>query len=237
MNETNTAENIIHLNTAVDVQQRTDIISECEALEIRGQSDVEKSVELERELKDNKRAIEDGFKPIVEEAHRVHRELTAKRSAFLKPVEDALALVQKKRNTYIAEQERIRREQEAARLKAQKEAEEAERIRQAELAEMNGDTKGAEAILSEQTTIHVPAAPMFEADTQAKTEGLVTKMVYSAACNDQMALVKAIAGGRTDLLYLLTVDQSALNKLAAAQKDNFNVPGCKLNKEIKTHTR
>lgn len=233
----NTAENIIQLNTAVDVQQKTDIIAECEALIIQTQADIEKSVELEKELKNNKKDIENGFKPVIDKAYSAHRELTAKRNAFLKPVEDALALVQRKRNAYLAEQELIRREQEAARLKAQKEAEEAERIRQAELAEMNGDTKGAEAILSEQTIIHVPAAPVFEADTQTKTEGLVTKVIYSAACNDLMALVKAIAGGRSDLLYLLTVDQSALNKLASAQKDNFNVPGCKLNKEIKTHTR
>lgn len=233
----NTAENIIQLNTAVDVQQRTDIIAECEALKINDQTDVEKSVELERGLKDNKKAIEDGFKPIVEEAHKIHKALTAKRGAFLKPIEDALLLIQRKRNAFLSEQERIRREQEAALLKAQQEAEEAERLRQAELAEMNGDKEGAEAILNEQTTIHVPAAPVFEADTQSKTEGLVTKVIYSAACNDQMALVKAIAGGRTDLLYLLTVDQSALNKLASAQKENFNVPGCKLIKEIKTHTR
>ena len=232
----NTAENIIQLNTAVDVQQRTDIISECEALEIRGQSDVEKSVELERGLKDNKKAIEDGFKPIVEEAHRIHKALTAKRGAFLKPIEDALLLIQRKRNAFLSEQERIRREQEAAILKAQKEAEEAERLRQAELAELNGDTEGAEAILSGQAAVHTPFAPSAPVE-QTKTEGLVTKTIYKAECTDKMALVKAIAAGRTDLLDLFVIDQSALNKLAAALKDNFNVAGCSLKKDITTHTR
>jgi hypothetical protein len=232
----NTAENIIQLNTAVDVQQRTDIISECEALEIRGQSDVEKSVELERGLKDNKKAIEDGFKPIVEEAHRIHKALTAKRGAFLKPIEDALLLIQRKRNAFLSEQERIRREQEAAILKAQKEAEEAERLRQAELAELNGDTEGAEAILSGQAAVHTPFAPSAPVE-QTKTEGLVTKTIYKAECTDKMALVKAIAAGRTDLLDLFVIDQSALNKLAAALKDNFNVAGCTLKKDITTHTR
>ena len=60
MNKTNTAENIIQLNTAVDVQQRTDIVKECEALTISTQSDVDKSVELERTLKENKTAIVTG---------------------------------------------------------------------------------------------------------------------------------------------------------------------------------
>lgn len=233
----NTAENIIQLNTAVDVQQRTDIIAECEALKINDQTDVEKSVELERGLKDNKKAIEEGFKPIVEEAHRIHKALTAKRGAFLKPIEDALLLIQRKRNTFLAEQERIRREQEAALLKAQKEAEEAERLRQAELAEARGDNEGAEAILSGQAVVHTPFIPSAPEATQVKTEGLVTKTIYKAECTDKMALIKAIASGRTELLDLLVIDQSALNKLAAVLKDNFNVAGCSLKKDITTHTR
>lgn len=237
MNETNTAENIIYLNTAVDVQQRTDIIKECEALTISTQSDVDKSVELERTLKENKKDIEAGFKPIIDNAFKIHRELTATRNAFLKPIEDALSLVQGKRNKYLQEQERIRKEQEAARLKAQKEAEEIERLRQAELAEMNGDTEGAEAILSGEAPVHVPAAPAFAETEIQKTDGLVVKKVYSAICDDKMALIKAIAGGRADLLHLLTIDQSALNKLAAATKENFQVAGCRLDVTTRTHTR
>lgn len=237
MNETNTAENIIQLNTAVDVQQRTDIVKECEALTIKTQSDVEKSVELERTLKDNKKAIEEGFKPVVDEANKIHKTLTAKRNAFLKPIEDALSLVQGKRNKYLQEQERIRKEQEAARLKAQKDAEEQERLRQAELAEMNGDTEGAEAILSGEAAVHVPTPPASAEPEQEKTEGLVVKRLYTATCIDKMALVKAIAGGRADLLHLLEIDQSALNKLAAATKENFQVAGCRLDVTTRTHTR
>ena len=237
MNETNTAENIIYLNTAVDVQQRIDIVKECEALTISTQSDVDKSVELERTLKENKKAIEEGFKPVVDEAHKIHKALTAKRNAFLKPIEDALSLVQGKRNKYLQEQERIRKEQEAARLEALREAEEQERLRQAELAEMNGDTEGAEAILSGEAAVHVPTAPAFAEPEQEKTEGLVVKKLYTAVCTDKMALVKAIAGGRTDLLHLLEIDQSALNKLAAATKENFQVAGCRLDVTTRTHTR
>ena len=237
MNETNTAENIIHLNTAVDVQQRTDIVKECEALTIETQADVEKSVELERTLKENKKDIEAGFKPIIDTAFKIHRELTAKRNAFLKPIEDALTLIQGKRNTHIQKQEQIRKQQEAARLKAQKEAEEAERMRQAELAEINGDTQGAEAILNGEAPVHVPAAPAFAETETQKADGLVIKKVYSAVCDDKMALIKAIAGGRADLLHLLEVDQSALNKLAGATKENFQVAGCRLEVTTRTHTR
>ena len=237
MKETNTAENIIYLNTAVDVQQRTDIIAECEALTIQTQTDVEKSVELERMLKENKKDIEAGFKPIIDNAFKIHRELTAKRNAFLKPIEDALTLIQGKRNAHIQKQEQLRKQEEAARLKAQKEAEETERMRQAELAEMNGDTEGAEAILSGEAPLHVPTAPAFAEPEQEKTEGLVVKKLYTAVCTDKMALVKAIAGGRADLLHLLTIDQSALNKLAAATKENFQVAGCRLEITTRTHTR
>lgn len=228
---------IIQLNTAVDVQQRTDIIAECEALTIQTQTDVEKSVELERMLKENKKDIEAGFKPIIDNAFKIHRELTAKRNAFLKPIEDALTLIQGKRNAHIQKQEQLRKQEEAARLKAQKEAEEAERMRQAELAEINGDTQGAEAILSGEAPVHVPAAPAFTETETQKPDGLVVKKVYSAICDDKMALIKAIAGGRADLLHLLTIDQSALNKLAAATKENFQVAGCRLEITTRTHTR
>lgn len=230
-------DNIIQLNTAVDVSQRTDIVAECESIEIKTQTDVEKSVELERTLKDNKKEIELGFKPVIDKAYQTHRELTAKRNAFLKPIEDAITTIQNKRNRYVAYQERIRKEQEAELARQQKAAEETERLRQAELAEVNGDAEGAEAILSGEAAIHVPTPPAAAMAEPEKVGGLVTKKVYSAACVDKMALVKAIASGRDDLLHLLTIDQSALNKLAAATKENFKVAGCRLETTTRTHTR
>lgn len=228
--------NIISLNTEIVVEQRADIISAVDALQINDKADVDLSVEYEQQLKENKKLVEETFDPIVKKAHAAHKALTARRSEYLKPLEAAIEKVQAKRNAYIKEQQRIQQEQEAALLKAQQEAEEAERLRQAELAEARGDNEGAEAILSGQAAVHVPSAPAF-AQTQPKTEGLVTKTVYTVVCEDKMALVKAIASGRDDLLHLLVIDQSALNKLAAATKENFKVAGCSLKKDITTHTR
>lgn len=228
---------IIQLNTAVDIKQRTDIVAKCRDIEIKSPIDVEKSVELERTLKDNKTEIEAALNPIISKANQAHKMLTAKRNAFLKPIEDAITMIQNKRNNYIIEQENKRKAQEAELAKQQKAAEEAERLRQAEIAEVNGDSEGAEAILSSEAAIHVPTAPTAAMIEPEKADGLITKKVYSAICTDKMALVKAIAASRDDLLHLLIIDQSALNKLAAATKENFKIAGCRLETTTRTHTR
>jgi len=228
---------VIQLQTEVEVQQDSSVIAKVKSLVISNQEDVEESVKLEKTLKDNLKAIKDGFKPIVAAAHQAHKALKAKENAYCKPVDEAIKKVQVIRNAYFEAEEQKRKEREAERIRLQNEQEEQERIRQADVAEASGDTEGAEAIISGNTPIHTPVPPVSEESTQPKTEGLVVKKTYSGHVDDLMKLVKTIADNRPDLLYLVQPDQSAINKLASAQKENFNVPGIRLDVQTKTHTR
>lgn len=94
----------------------------------------------------------------------------------------------------------------------------------AEKAETAGKTEQADVLRMQAASTVVAAPVSFEAP---KAKGVSTKKTYSVEVVSLMDLVKAVAAG-TVPIQALQADQTFLNKMAVAFKDDFDYPGCKL---------
>jgi len=133
------------------------------------------------------------------------------------------------------QQEEKRRADEAARV-AREAAEAAERERLLNLAveaEKSGDIATAEAILDEPVT-----APPITIQHQAPTRmaGQVSTTRYSCTVTNLLELVQAVADGKAKI-GCISANEAYLNNQARADKENFSIPGCQLNRSSGTHFR
>lgn len=186
------------------------------------------------------------FKDPAEIAFELHRHVTGTRGAW---VNDAKAEVKRIGNAVWRESNRLKEEaareqrrlQDEANAKARAEAD-------AEAARAAAARAPAPVIekLQERarTAVAPPVAPLQSAPLMTDNSVVTTwraRLASTPEDADELApaltslskdeqadvlkLFAAIAGGRTDLLSLVSVNFGAINKLAVSQESTFNVPG------------
>jgi pyruvate/2-oxoglutarate dehydrogenase complex dihydrolipoamide acyltransferase (E2) component len=101
---------------------------------------------------------------------------------------------------------------------------------QARQAIAKGETKAASleetASVKRETAAAVPS-PASMMPEAVKPKGFVTRKKYDAEVVSVLELVKAIAEGKVPVS-LVEVNMTALRQRATADKEGFNVPGCRL---------
>lgn len=130
--------------------------------------------EFVKPLKDLEKKILDHYAPMKKAAHEAHKAITAKETEDLKPVREAMDLVRKSMNKYLAEVEAARRKaEEALRREAEEKArKERERLlAQAEKAEAKGDEEKVEELLDRAENVYV-APVTVQADMTVKGDGV-----------------------------------------------------------------
>lgn len=131
---------------------------------------------------------------------------------------DAESILKNKLNIYLQVVEKRRREEQAkAEEAARKERERLEE--QARKAEASGKSEKADALRENAAAVSthvVQEAP--------KLAGVSVRTLWRAKVIDKRALVEA-ALNRSDVMSLIQVDETALNKLATALKENLSIPG------------
>lgn len=189
--------------------------------------------------------------PVLEQARRI--------DAFFKAPLDALDrardIVDRKRKDYradiearrieaeikaaeVARKERVRLEQEAAKIEETARKKRQEEEAKARAFEEAGQKERAEA--ARKAALEKEAARQAEADQRRAMaemvqapivsaplptlKGLSVRKSWRAQVNDKMMLIKAIAGGQAPQA-AVDVNQPFLNKQASALKTEFNYPG------------
>ena len=104
-------------------EETTDITAKACEVVITDQPQYENAANFLLSVKGLQKKIRETFDPIVDAAHKTHKEATTKRKEHLEPVLMAEQLIKGKMITYTSKQERIRKEQED-KLRRQAEAEE-----------------------------------------------------------------------------------------------------------------
>lgn len=171
-------------------------------------------------LKKRKSALEKERKEITSPIDEAKKVIMAKFAPHIENIEKAIATINSKMITHYRaeEQKRIALEAAAAE-KARKEQEKLEK--RAATAEAKGQFEKA-AALQEASTMVVAAPVEIGTSKQTATTTIVT--TWSAEVYDKLSLIKAVAAGQVSMS-LLEPDQSALNKMAQANKELLNVPG------------
>ncbi len=174
--------------------------------------------------------IKDTFRPIIDQAHKAHKEAVSQEKKHLEPLLAAEILIKNKMMAYINEQERIRQEVER-KLQAEAEKKRQEALAKAEVARANGKEAKAEKYEEKASQIVAPTlAPSVDKGSA------VIKKIWHAEVFDLMALVKAIAAGQVPLA-CVEASMPILNSQARALKDTMAYPGVKAVAEDNLSTR
>ncbi|HCU25404.1 MAG TPA: hypothetical protein DF383_10315 [Deltaproteobacteria bacterium] len=144
------------------------------AIQITDTNTYTKAGELLLAIKDLRKEIDATFDPIVKKAHEAHKEAVAQKKKVEAPLAEAEGIIKPRIAAYQAEQERIRREEEARLREEARKREEEERLALALEAEKEGMPEVAEEILEVPAFVPPPVVP----SSTPKVSGISTRTVW-----------------------------------------------------------
>lgn len=102
-----------------------------QSIAVNSQEDLQRAAAFLMQIKQTKDKVEHSFNPIIEQAHKAHKEAITRRNEYLIPLENAEKITKQKISIYVTEQERIK-EQEKQRQLAEMRRQEEERRKKIE---------------------------------------------------------------------------------------------------------
>lgn len=191
------------------------VLATVEAMEIDSDSMLavagEELVGLKRRYKDLEELRQVHVKPLNEEVKYINNHFRG----ALACMEQAEGALKRKMLTYQNEQEAKRREAQA-RIEAQQCAE------RARIAERAKDEADPQQRAADEITALVMTAPVLS--SAPKLAGISTKGVYKGKVTDLLALCRYIVA-HPEHVNLVKGDDTAINKIARAQRDACNIEG------------
>lgn len=196
---------------------------------------------LTEQIKPLRAEVAATFNPVIEAAHKSHKEALAAKARVETPLIEAESILKNSVSRFAQEQERIRQaeerrmREEAARQQAEAlrlQREEAERIHAAEVeAELEAlPLDIAPEVVREICERPAPEVePMFAPApvaqrTYTPVAGLSVRETWSAEVFDMRALARAIADGKQPVS-LIDPNMAALNGMARSLKRALSIPG------------
>lgn len=171
--------------------------------------------------------IDAAYDDNIAEAHKLHKNLIAKKAKYYKPIADALAAL---KTAFLCEKTRRDQEAERQRLEAERALKteiEAEATALAEELSIEGKHEQAAQVIEEARATDVSGfvAPPTTAPKLANVSTSGTWTVNEGDV-DLMALVKAVAAGKAPL-QAVAANLTYLRQRARADKTAFAIPGAK----------
>ncbi len=197
-------------------------------LTISTHEDYDKGTDYLKEVKTRIKAVKEYWKGPKEAANAAHKELVAKETQMLKPLQEAESIIKKAMLAYTTEVERKRREaEEAARKAREAEVRRLEAI--AAKAEEQGDTDTAEIMrdMAEEVPIGEIAA-----EAKPTARGVSVRTTWKARVIDPKAVPAYFEGYE-----LRTINQAALNNIAKWRNGEAEIPGVEFYRESNMSVR
>jgi hypothetical protein len=189
--------------------------------------DYEAAGNARKNIKYTLKQIAEYWEPKKDQAFKLHKSLVAAEKEMTAPLEQADKIIDSRMGEYRREQERIRQEEERERWRreeeARKAAEEAARLAAEAGQKDELDDDDCELLRMAQADVEraelaVDAAPPLGAPL--KMQGISVRKVWKARVVNDALVPVSVAG-----IVIRPIDQSALNKLAAASSGRFECPG------------
>ena len=177
--------------------------------------------ELWKNIKQMKEEVNSVFKPIIDSAHKVHKEALAQKAKIYDPLDNAGREIKSSMSTYDEAQERIRREKEIELRKEAMRIEEEARLQAAIQAEKAAQKEAAEQILEAPVVEPVVVVPK---EVPKMAGGPIYRTIWDAEVVDFMALVKAVVNGKVSINALLP-NKVFLKSQATDLKTTMSFPG------------
>lgn len=176
-----------------------------------------------REINGLRKEIGATFDPIIEQAHRAHKEAINQKKRHEEPLAQAERVIRGALAAYDAEQDRKKREEER-RLQAEaRKLEEERRLAEAVEAEQSGDQEQAEQIIAAPVYV----APVVLAKETPKVDGVSFRDVWKFDIIDPDAVPREY----------LTPDEKKIGGVVRALKGAAKIPGVRVYSEKTTAFR
>lgn len=225
------AEEIAPLAEGVAVELAREYGERAQGLTVESAETLEDASALLRELADLKKSIETARKALKDPVHQGGKNIDSIFAKLSGPVVDADQQVRRKVSAYMAEQERIRRQQEREALA------EAERLRKLAAAEAAKEARKAGADKEEVAAVKAeamaaPVAVALPATAAPKVAGVSGRKTWKAKVTNERKFVEAcLAGTGGAGLFLLSINAAKLNALARTHDGNLAIPGVTVEEE------
>ena len=189
------------------------VMVQAQHVTITTQADCEHAADIIREIKSRKARWLEVIEPLVKSAAENHKRTVALRDSLAKPLDEAERLVKARVGGFLAEQERQRREAEAAaQAEAQRQAE-AEQAAEAEALEAAGQHEAAAAV-----ALAPVEAPVVIAAPIAKPAGLSTVTTWHFVVDNPLAVPREY----------LSIDDRKIGAVVRALKGAAKIPGVRV---------
>jgi len=168
-------------------------------------------------IKDLRKEIENVFKPMKRKMDEAKKEILEQERKADIPLQEAEAFLKPQISKYLAEQERIKREEEERLREIAHKREEEERLREALILETEGNKKEADELLAEPLYV----APIILTDFTPKVAGISMQKRWTFRIVDVTKIPPQ---------YLIP-NEIAIGQVARALKDKANIPGIEIYSE------
>lgn len=197
--------------------QGTELLAHAESIKIVDNVTRETAAEFTTRVRATIKSIKQEFRPDIDNAHQLHRDLLARLKKLIAPFEGAQRIIDREISRDYMEQERVRREEErVAREKAEAERvrQEEQLVKEAEELINTGELEEAKVILGSEVVVN-PDKPVPPVQKTVKTAAGSTTMKKDIKVElmDKLSVINAVA--QTKLPHtLLTVDLGAAKRYA-----------------------
>jgi len=186
---------------------------------VRDQESLSKANDFLLGVKELRKEIDEVFGPIIEAAYKAHKEAVAQKKKFEEPLLKAEQMVKSKIAGYLAEMERIRKEQEEMKRRAEEEKRRIEEEALRKLAEIEKETEIEQVIQVANEKIAI--VPEVEVMEKPQTVGIAMREVWKFEIVDEMAIPRE---------YLMP-DLAKIRKTVQALKGEAKIPGVRIYSE------
>jgi Sec-independent protein translocase protein TatA len=194
------------------------IVDQAKAVKVVDVESYKFAGELWKGIGDMIKEVKATFDPICEAANKAHKAATTKRASFLDPLESVYKNVKRLMSDYDAEQERLRRAEEARLRDIERKAEEERRLQEAITLEESGQKEVAEAVM--EAPVYV--APVVIPKVTPKMEGgPVFRTIWKFRVVNPNIIPRQY----------LKIDEVAIGGVVRSLKNQANIPGIEIYEE------
>ncbi len=156
--------------------QSLTIIEQAKSIVVKDAETYQKAADVISVGKSLLKQIGETFDPLIESAHKAHKQLLATKKQFTDPIEVALSVKRREMSAYELEQTRLRKLEEARLAEIARKDQEAKAIEEASVLEEWGEVEEAEEVL--QKAIEAPAPTVRLPEFKASDFGAKSRSVW-----------------------------------------------------------
>jgi hypothetical protein len=187
------------------------IIEQGNAVVIKNSEDYTAAGNLWTTIKGIMKQVDESFDPIIQKAHQAHKEAVAQKAKIYDPLKSVYVYVKKVMSDYDAEQERLRKAEEARLREIARKEEEERLLQEAIAAEASGNKEEAAAIIEEP--VYVP--PVVVKKEVPKVQGMSFRTIWKFRITDEKKIPREY----------LKPDEVKIGGVVRSMKKQTNIPG------------